>query len=73
MVLLQILGGILLALALWGLLKLTLKALLWVLGGAFLLGIVFPGLLLLLGGLVFVMISLLATLGLLLLLSAFRS
>ncbi|NEN83603.1 hypothetical protein [Paenibacillus elgii] len=73
MVLLQILGGILLALALWGLLKLTLKALLWVAGGAFLLGIVFPGLLLLLGSLVFVTISLLATLGLLLLLSAFRS
>lgn len=73
MVLLQILGGILLALALWGLLKLTLKALLWVLGGAFLLGIVFPSLLLLLGSLVFVTISLLATLGLLLLLSAFRS
>ncbi len=73
MVLLQILGGILLALALWGFLKLTLKALLWVFGVVFLLGIVFPGLLLLLGGLVFVMISLLATLGLLLLLSAFRS
>ncbi|UUZ93940.1 hypothetical protein LJK87_04515 [Paenibacillus sp. P25] len=70
MVVLQIAGGILLALMLWGLLKLTFKALLWVLGLTVLVGVLFPGLLILLGGLVFVFVSLLATFGLLVLISA---
>ncbi|UUZ79922.1 hypothetical protein LJK88_33595 [Paenibacillus sp. P26] len=73
MVVLQIAGGILLALMLWGLLKLTFKALLWVLGLTVLVGVLFPGLLILLGGLVFVFVSLLATFGLLVLISPLRS
>jgi hypothetical protein len=72
MVLLQILGGVLLALLLWTMLKLAVKALFWVIGLTIVIGFVFPGILLLLGGLVFVFISLLATLGLLVLISAFR-
>ncbi|MCZ8514370.1 hypothetical protein O9H85_18475 [Paenibacillus filicis] len=73
MVLLQIAGGIVFALLLWSLLKLTFKALLWGLGFTLLVSAVFPGLLILLGGFVFVLVSLLATFGLLVLISLFRS
>ncbi|TVY08301.1 hypothetical protein [Paenibacillus cremeus] len=71
MILLQIIGGALLALLLWTLLKLTVKAFFWVIGLAVIIAFVFPGMLLLLGGLVFVLVSLLATFGLLMLISAF--
>ncbi|CAG7651003.1 hypothetical protein ACFQI7_21555 [Paenibacillus allorhizosphaerae] len=73
MILLQIAGGTLLALLLWAMLRLTLKAALWAVGIAMIVAFIFPGILLLLGGLVFVTVSLLATLGLLVLLSAFRT
>jgi len=73
MILLQIAGGMLLALLLWTMLRLTLRAALWTIGFAMIVAFLFPGIALLLGGLVFVAVSLLATLGLLVLLSAFRS
>lgn len=73
MVLLQIAGGILLALMLWSLLKLTFKALIWGIGLTLLISALFPGVLILLGGFIFVLVSLLATFGLLVLVSLFRS
>ena len=72
LVLLQLASGVLLAMLVWMLVKTALKLLLW--GGGFILlaFIVFPGLLLLAGTVLFTIIASLATLGLLLLVSAFR-
>ncbi|WP_426452401.1 hypothetical protein ACP26L_10110 [Paenibacillus sp. S-38] len=73
MVILQILAGILLAVLFWKLVQLTVHILLTAVGLFFLLSLVFPGVLLLLGSLLLVMVSLIATLALLCIGTAFRT
>ncbi|WP_372814690.1 hypothetical protein [Paenibacillus sp.] len=73
LILLQLAGGVLLAVLLWTVLKWTLQALLWGLGTVLTVTLIFPGVLIMIGSLLFVAIGLLAALGLLLLASAFRS
>ncbi|MGG2201159.1 MULTISPECIES: hypothetical protein [Paenibacillus] len=73
LILLQLAGGVLLAVLLWTVLKWTLQALLWGLGTVLAITLIFPGVLIMIGSLLFVAIGLLAALGLLLLASAFRS
>lgn len=70
MAVVQLAGGVLLALLLWNLCKLTLRTIFGIVGLTIVISVVFPGLLLILGGLTFIGIGLLATLGLLVLLSA---
>lgn len=72
MIMIQIIGGTLLAFILWGLLRVTYFGFFWIIVFTAFIAFIFPGLVLLLGSLVFVAISLLATLGFLVLLSAFR-
>ncbi|WP_248924958.1 hypothetical protein [Paenibacillus hamazuiensis] len=71
MIIVQLLFGVLLACILWGLFRLTFQLLLWGFIAAFALLLIFPGGLLLLGGIGFVMLSLVSTLGLLFLISLF--
>ncbi|MED4601752.1 hypothetical protein P9314_13680 [Paenibacillus validus] len=73
LILLQLAGGVLLAVLLWTVLKWTLQALLWGLGTVLAITLIFPGVLIMIGSLLFAAIGLLAALGLLLLASAFRS
>lgn len=73
LILLQLAGGVLLAVLLWTVLKWTLQALLWGLGTVLAITLIFPGVLIMIGSLLFVAIGLLAALGLLLLASSFRS
>ncbi|MFN0223398.1 hypothetical protein [Paenibacillus sp. KR2-11] len=73
MVILQILTGILLAVLFWKLVEFTVHVLLMSIGLFFLLSLVFPGVLLLLGSLLLLVVSLFATLGLLCIGAFFRS
>jgi hypothetical protein len=67
--LLQWFIGVLIALLLWNVFKLTVRTVLWLLGLLLFIGVVLPSLLLLIGGFTFLGIGLLSTLGLLLLIS----
>lgn len=73
LILLQLAGGVILAVLLWTLLKWTLHALFWGFGTLLAVILIFPGVVMLVGSLLFVAIGLLAALGLMLLASAFRS
>ncbi|MCS7460096.1 hypothetical protein N0M98_08080 [Paenibacillus doosanensis] len=72
MILLQLAMGIIAALFLWGLIKFTFQAMLWVVGIVLVVSFIIPGALLFLSGLMFILIGMLATLGLLYVIGAFR-
>jgi hypothetical protein len=72
MVLFQVAVGVVAALFLWGFIKLTFQALLWFIGLTVVISFIIPGAFLFLSGLLFIMIGMLATLGILFILGAFR-
>jgi hypothetical protein len=72
MVLFQIAIGVAAALFLWGFIKFTFRTLLWFIGITVLVSFVIPGAFWFLSGILFIMIGMLATLGVLFILGAFR-
>ncbi|MFH5185427.1 hypothetical protein ACHHV8_23810 [Paenibacillus sp. TAB 01] len=72
MVLFQLAMGIIAALLLWGFIKFTFKLMLWVIGITLLISFLIPGAFLFLSGLLFILIGMLATLGLLYVIGAFK-
>lgn len=73
MIFLQLTMGIIAALFIWGFIKLTFQAMLWVIGITLVISFIIPGALLFISGLMFILIGMLATLGLLYVIGAFRS
>lgn len=72
MVLFQIAIGVMAALILWGFIKFTFHSMLWVIGIAVVISFIIPGAFLFLSGLLFILIGMLATLGIMFILGAFR-
>ncbi|MFD0678187.1 MULTISPECIES: hypothetical protein [unclassified Paenibacillus] len=72
MVLYQIAIGVIVALLLWGFIKLTFHSMLWIIGIAIIASLIVPGAFLFLSGLLFILIGMLATLGIMFILGAFR-
>ncbi|OXM84084.1 hypothetical protein [Paenibacillus rigui] len=72
MVLLQLAMGIVAALLLWGFIKLTFQVVLWIIGVTLVISFLIPGAFLFISGLIFIMIGMLATLGLLYIIGAFK-
>ncbi|PZE20920.1 hypothetical protein [Paenibacillus xerothermodurans] len=72
MVLFQIAIGVVSALILWGFIELTYRTMLWVIGLTVLVSLIIPGAFLFLSGILLVFIGMLATLGILFLIGAFR-
>lgn len=73
MIFLQLAMGIIAALFIWGFIKLTFQAMLWFIGITLVVSFIIPGALLFISGLMFILIGMLATLGLLYVIGAFRS
>ncbi|NOU97896.1 hypothetical protein GC093_32420 [Paenibacillus sp. LMG 31456] len=72
MVLYQIAIGVIAALLIWGFIKLTFQSMLWIIGIAVVASFIIPGAFLFLSGLLFILIGMLATLGIMFVLGAFR-
>jgi len=72
MILLQLAIGALAALIVWGFIKLTFQMMLWIIGIIVVISFIIPGALLFVSGLLFIGIGMLATLGLLYVIGAFR-
>lgn len=72
MVLFQLAIGVVAALLLWGFIKFTFRLMLWVIGITLVASFLIPGAFLFLSGILFIMIGMLATLGLLYIIGAFR-
>lgn len=72
MILLQLAIGALAALIVWGFIKLTFQMMLWIIGNIVVISFIIPGALLFVSGLLFIGIGMLATLGLLYIIGAFR-
>jgi hypothetical protein len=72
MVLYQLAIGVVCALLLWGFIKLTFQSMLWIIGISLILSFIIPGAFLFLSGLLFILIGMLATLGVMFILGAFR-
>lgn len=72
MILLQLAIGVIAALIVWGFIKLTFQIMLWLIGIIVILSFIIPGAFLFLSGLLFILIGMLATLGLLYVIGAFK-
>ncbi|TDF95903.1 hypothetical protein [Paenibacillus piri] len=72
MILYQLAIGVVTALLLWGFIKLTFQSMLWIIGISLVLSFIIPGAFLFLSGLLFILIGMLATLGIMFILGAFR-
>jgi len=72
MVLYQLAIGVVAALLLWGFIKLTFHSMLWIISISLILSFIIPGAFLFLSGLLFILIGMLATLGIMFILGAFR-
>ncbi|GAA4863272.1 hypothetical protein GCM10023310_48410 [Paenibacillus vulneris] len=72
MIFLQLAMGVVAALFVWGFIKLTFQTMLWAIGITLIVSFIIPGAILFISGLMFIMIGMLATLGLLYIVGAFK-